>query len=640
MKYISSIVCVLIFYGFCSAQTSISSASLGKLEARNIGPAVMGGRITSIQGIPSDSKVIYVGTGGGGIWKTVDGGSKFYPIFDKHPQSIGCIAIDPQNPEIIWAGTGESNMRNSVSIGKGIYQSIDGGENWTCMGLENTEHISKIIIHPNKPNIIYAAVPGPLWSDSPERGLFKSTDAGKTWQKVLYVNEKTGCADLVMDPRNPDVLIASTWEFRRKPYAFVSGGNGSGLHKSTDGGMTWNPIKNGLPEKQLGRIALAMSPSAPDNLVAIVESENTGLFISSDLGESWKAQSSDENVSARPFYFSTIEFDPKDHRRVYRPAFQFSFSDDGGYSWNRSQNASGWVHVDMHALWINPNNTSHMYVGTDGGVYMSVDRGNNWIHLNNMHIGQFYHVQIDKRTPYHVYGGLQDNGSWTAPSRDESGIENGDWKNVGGGDGFWVQPLPSDPSIIFSEYQGGHISRVDRKTNHYRDVQPQALSGEEKLRFNWNTPIYFSPTQKDVLYTASQYLYRSTNQGESWQKISNDLTTNNPEKKKQEQSGGVTVDNTSAENHCTIFTIAESPLDPQMIYVGTDDGNLQLSKDGGKTWQNLSSNYAVAGIPAQTWISSIEPSSFDKNTVYVSFDNHMYGDMKTYLAVSKDAGLS
>lgn len=630
----------ITFHAYSQNNVTLTSAALGKMEARHIGPAVTGGRITAIDGVNDDPRILYVGTGGGGVWKTTNGGSQFKPVFDKQAQSIGAICINQKTPDVVWVGTGESNMRNSVSIGNGIYKTTDGGENWISMGLENSEHISKILIHPKDPNTLYVSVPGHLWNDSPDRGLYKTTDGGKSWQKILYVDEKTGCADVVIDPSNPDILIASMWEFRRKPFAFVSGGKGSGLFKSSDGGKTWKKITEGLPDGEIGRIALAQSPTAPDNLVAIVEAKKAGLYISGDKGESWKAQSADDNVTARPFYFSCVAFDPIDAKRVYRPAFNFAFSEDGGYSWVRAQNSSGWVHVDMHAFWINPKNTSHMYLGTDGGLYTSLDHGNNWIYLNNMPIAQFYHVQIDDAEPYNVYGGLQDNGSWKAPSQSQSGIDNGDWKNVGGGDGFWVQPDRSNPDLVYSEYQGGHISRVNTKTNISQDIQPQPLAGEEKLRFNWNTPIYASPNDKSRLYIAAQYLYRTSNGGVSWERISGDLTTNDPQKKKQEESGGVTVDNTSAENHCTIFTIAESPLDGNTIWVGTDDGNLQVSKDGGKSWTNLADIYKKCGIPPQTWISSIEPSRFDKNVVYVSFDNHMYGDMKTYLAKSNDGGQS
>lgn len=633
---------VLILFISCisfvtqAQKAKITSATLGMMEARHIGPAVMGGRITAIEGVNRTPRVVYVGTAGGGIWKTTNAGGSFTPLFDKHPQSIGALAIDQARPDTVWAGTGESNMRNSVSVGLGIYRSTDGGNNWTKMGLENSEHISKIIIHPKDPNTLFVSVPGKLWSDSEDRGLYKTTNGGKTWQKILYVDATTGCADLLMDPRNPDVLIASMWQFRRTPYSFSSGGPSSGLHKSTDGGKTWKKITQGLPTGEFGRIALALAPSAPDNMLAIVEAKNTGLYISADGGETWKEQSATANVKARPFYFSTLVVDPKEPKRVYRPAFSLSISDDGGYSFTEANSNGGWVHSDHHALWINPNNTTEMYLGTDGGVYRSLDKGYTWQHLNNIPVSQFYHVQVDNQTPYNVMGGLQDNGSWLSSSLSVGGIENKDWENVGGGDGFWVQPDMTDPNVVYSEYQGGNMSRVNRKTNESVDIQPYPQAGDGKLRWNWNTPIVASPTNPKVLYAGSQYLYKTDNQGNKWTKISPDLTTNDLKKQQQEENGGLTVDNSAAENHCTVFAVSESPLDQNIIYAGTDDGNLQITTDGGKNWSLISKN--IVGVPAGTWVSSIEASRFDKNVVFATFDNHAYGDMKTYAAKSSDMG--
>lgn len=620
------------------AQTKISSSTFGKMEARHLGPGTMSGRISAIDGVAGDGKTIYVGTAGGGIWKSTNAGASFKSVFDKYCQSIGAIAVDQKNPNIIYAGTGESNMRNSVSIGDGMYKSTDGGENWVKIGLDSTEQIAKIVIDPKNSNNIYVAAPGPLWSDGQHRGLYKSTDAGKTWSKILYINEKSGCADVAVDPSNPDIVYASTWEFRRLPYSFNSGGNGSGMYKSADGGKTWKELSNGLPKKPFGRIAFTLAPSAPNNLLAIVESNETGLFISSDGGETWKQQSATSNIVARPFYFSTIAVDPKDAKRVYRPAYVFSYSNDGGYSFADANNEGGWLHSDMHALWINPNNTNQLYVGTDGGVYYSLDRGATWNFIQSLPVGQFYHVAVDNAENYNLYGGLQDNGSWTAPSSAPGGVTNAAWKAIYGGDGFWVQPDPTDPNVAYAEAQGGEAGRVNLTTIKVINIKPQQGRGEEKLRWNWNTPIVTGVKNKKHLYMGSQYLYRSTDQGRNWQKISPDLTTNDKKKQQQDNSGGLSADNTSAENHCTIFTIAESPLDENMVWAGTDDGNLQYTIDGGKTWTNVAKNYAAAGIPAQTWVSSIEPSVFDKKVVFATFDNHMYGDHKTYIARSTDMG--
>lgn len=624
--------------GSVCAQTQVNSSLFSIMEARAMGPGTMSGRITDIKGVNQDNgKTLYVGTAGGGVWKSVNAGTSYKSVFDKYCQSIGAIAIDQKNPKTVYVGTGESNMRNSVSIGNGLYRSTDGGDNWKKIGLDSTEHISKIIIHPDNPNILYVAVPGPLWSNSEHRGLYKSEDGGNTWTKILYKDNKTGVADLLMDPTHPDVLFASTWEFRRMPYSFNSGGNGCGLFKSTDGGKTWKEITQGLPPKPFGRIAMALAPGNPNKMLAIVESKTTGLYISDNAGESWKNQSATMNVCARPFYFSTIVFDPKDENRVYRPAFEFAYSDDGGYSFSGASADGGWVHSDMHALWINPTNTNIMYLGTDGGVYLSIDRGVTWIFQQSLPVGQFYHVSHDLQEPYHVYGGLQDNGSWMAPCSAPGGVGNANWSRLFGGDGFWTQP-DVDGKTAYAEYQGGNMVRIDMHTMKAENIQPKKTLKEEKLRWNWNTPIVLGTKNPKNLYVGAQYLYKSTDQGRNWTRISPDLTTNDKKKQEQEESGGLSADNTSAENHCTIFTIAESPLDENLVWVGTDDGNLQYTTDGGKKWTNVSKNIPACGIAAQAWVSSIQPSRFDPNVVYATFDNHMYGDHKTYLGVSRDMG--
>lgn len=638
MKQSICLLAGLLCCGILSAQTKINSYTFGAMEARWLGPGTMSGRITAIEGVNADSKTLYVGTAGGGVWKSTNAGASFKPIFDKYCMSIGAVAVDQSHPDTVFVGSGESNMRNTVSIGDGLYRSTDGGDNWVKVGLDSTEHIAKIIIDPKNPGNIYVAAPGPLYCDSKHRGLYKSSDGGKTWDKILYINEKTGCADIAVDPTNPDVVYATMWEFRRLPYNFTSGGKSSGLWKSMDGGKTWHELTKGLPAKPFGRIALTLAPSSPQNMIAIVESKETGLYISSDGGETWKSQSATVNVVSRPFYFSCLVIDPKDPKRVYRPGFGFSYSDDGGYSFTDASYDGGWVHSDHHALWINPNYTNQMYLGTDGGIYYSLDRGVTWMFVYNLPVGQFYHVACDNNTPYRMYGGLQDNGSWIAPSAAPGGLQNSSWQMLYWGDGFWTQPDRADNNIAYAESQGGNMARIDLTTFKAVDITPQAGKDEEKLRWNWNTPIVTGQANGHNVYTAAQYLYKTTDQGRTWQKISPDLTTNDKKKQQQEESGGLSEDNTSAENHCTIFSIAESPLDENMVWVGTDDGNLQLTTDGGKTWTNVAKNYAAAGIPAQTWVSSIEPSRFDRNTVFATFDNHMYGDTKTYLAKSTDAG--
>lgn len=636
MKTISLYILAAFSVITLQAQTKLTSAMLGGYPARQIGPAEMSGRITCIEAVNANPRVIFIGTAGGGVWKSTNAGTTFSPVFDKHTQSIGWLAIDQKNPETIWVGTGESNMRNSVSVGTGIYKSTDGGTNWRYMGLDSCERISKVIIHPKDPNILYVSVPGALWSDSKARGLYKTTDGGKTWKKILYVSEKTGCADVVIDPFDPETIYASMWQFRRTPYSFSSGGKESGLFKSTDGGKSWKKIQNGLDGTEFGRMCIAASPVDKGKLYLVAESKNTYFYSSTDGGENWKKRSSTDNVTWRPFYFSLLMADPVDAKRVYRPGLNFSFSDDGGNSWKDASFEGGWVHSDHHALWINPNNNSHLILGTDGGVYQSLDRGNSWTMFKNLPVSQFYHVSYDLQTPYNVYGGLQDNGSWFAPSASRGGIENKDWTECGGGDGFWVQPDLTDSNIIYSESQGGDIVRYNKITNEYKDIKPYPNAGEPKLRFNWNTPIVTSPTNPKTLYVGAQYLYRTRNKGQTWEKISGDLTTNDSKKQEQEKSGGLSVDNSGAENHCTIFTICESPKDENLIWVGTDDGNLQVTTDGGKVWNNVVKN--IKGLPPATWVSSIDASPFDKNTCFVTFDGHATGDMKTYVFKTTDLG--
>ncbi len=630
------LIIVLSFESY--SQTKINSATFGAVQARQIGPAVMSGRITAIDAVNKDPRIMYIGTAGGGVWKTITGGTLFKSVFDKYCQSIGAVTVDQKNPDVVWVGTGESNMRNSVIAGNGIYKTDDGGDSWQKMGLEGTQQIAKIIIDTENSNIVYVAAPGPLWGDSEERGLFKTDNGGKTWEKILYINEQTGCADIVMDPKDHNTIYAAMWRFRRKPWAFTSGGEGSGLYKSVDGGVTWNRIDDAFSEDGiLGRICLAISPSDPNNIYAIAESKNTGLYNSLDGGKTWKRTSASGNVTARPFYFSVLVVDPTDPKRIYRPAFSLSISDDGGQSFRNASFEGGWVHADHHALWVNPNNPQNLYIGTDGGVYVSFDRGNNWLFLNNLPVSQYYRVTADLNKPfYNIYGGLQDNGCWMGPSNSPGGINPGDWKPLGFGDGFAVVPDLSDNNIIYWEWQGGNINRYNNATNESKDIKPYPVKAGEKLRFNWNTPIYQSPNHPGVIYIGSQFLHRSENKGDTWERISPDLSTNDPEKQKQEESGGLSVDNSSAENHCTIYAICESPLDDNLLWVGTDDGNLQVSENGGARWNNVVNN--IPGLPKNTWVSSIEASNYNRNTAYVTFDGHAGGDMKTYIYKTNNLG--
>jgi len=466
----------LLFVLLTSAQTSINSSYFQVMAARSLGPSTMSGRITAIDGITADGQLnLYVGTAGGGIWKSQNGGLSFKPLFDKYCQSIGALAIEPGNAKVVYAGTGESNMRNSVSYGDGIYKTTDGGNNWQKIGLEGTERISKIIVDPIDKKTVYVSAPGPLWNNSVNRGLYKTTDGGKSWAKILYVNDETGCADIAMHPTKPNVLYASMWQFRRKAYAFSSGGPGSGLFKSLDGGKTWNKLSKGLPAGEFGRIVITISPSKPTELMAIVEAKESGIYVSEDEGENWKKLPTNENLTARPFYFSTLVFDPKDPKRVYRPAYDFQFSSDGGNSWSGAFTGGVPPHADHHALWINPSNPEMMFLGTDGGIYTSTNRGTAWSFLNNLPVGQFYHVSTDNQTPYIVYGGLQDNNRWMAPSSAPGGVTAVDWRWINGGDGFWVQPSLLNSKVIFSESQGGEITKVDLSTGLSYGVRPKKI---------------------------------------------------------------------------------------------------------------------------------------------------------------------
>ena len=616
----------------------IDSESFSGLTARPIGPAVMGGRITAIDAVPGERLTVWVGTAAGGVWTSEDGGLDFKPVFDKEPQSVGALAVDPSDPRTVWVGTGESAVRNSVSVGAGVFRTADGGETWEKLGLEKTERIAHVAISPKDGKTVFVCATGPLWNDSPERGVFRTVDGGKAWEKVLYVDARTGCADLAMDPQDPRLLYAGLWQFRRSPWSFTSGGPGSGIWKSTDGGSTWRKVTKGLPAGDLGRIGLDVSRARPSVIYAVVESKNTAIFRSDDLGESWTETNSSANVQARPFYFARVVADPVDADRVYKPGFFLTVSTDGGKTF---QSASGGymglgTHPDLHALWINPKNPRELLLGTDGGVYITPDRGGHWRLVTSLPVSQYYHVSVDDAVPYNVYGGLQDNGTWFGPSSAPGGIYGRHWKAIGYGDGFWAFVDPTDPDIVYVEYQGGHLMRTRKSTGETKEIPPYPKAGEPKLRFNWNTPIHLSKARPGVLYYGSQYLHRSTDRGESWERISSDLTTNDPAKQKQEESGGLTIDNSTAENHCTIFAIADSPKNASVIWIGTDDGNLQVTRDGGKSWTNVARN--VPGLPAGTWVSSVEPGHFDEATAYATFDGHMTGDMKPWVFRTTDFG--
>jgi photosystem II stability/assembly factor-like uncharacterized protein len=635
----------LAFAGACfltaSAQQAIKfdSATVSGLPIRNIGSAAMSGRIAAVDAIERNGRItVFVGAASGGVWKSVNGGTTFKPVFDREAvQSIGAVTIDKSNPSIIWVGSGEAWTRNSVSVGDGIYKSTDGGENWTNMGLKDSEHIARILVDPKDSNNVLACATGHLWNDNDERGVFKTTDGGKTWNKVLAgANGSSGCGMIAQSPQEPGTVFASMWDFRRQGWTFRSGGLGSGLYKSTDGGAHWTELtasnSKGLPDKPYGRIALAVAASKPQVVYAMIESKNSALFRSDDGGQNWKRLDSSQFMTWRPFYFANLIVDPKDPNKVFKPDGPLLLSVNGGESFSSVANAHG----DFHTVWINPDNPNIVFTGDDGGLWRSSDGGTRWKHQLNLPVSQFYHVSTDNANPYHVYGGLQDNSSWVGDSSYPGGISNSRWENVYNGDGFWAFEDPADPNYIYAEYQGGEIGRVNRHTLESRSIKPFPLYNEKKLRFNWNTPIHMSPNEKGTIYLGAQFLFRSRDHGQSWDRISPDLTTNDPEKQKQEESGGVTVDNSSAEMNTTIYSISESPKNGQIVWVGTDDGNVQITRDGAKTWTNVVGN--VPGMGKDSWVSTVAASRFDEGTAYVTFDRHTYGDMKPYAYKTTDYG--
>ncbi|WP_224487920.1 VPS10 domain-containing protein [Robertkochia flava] len=631
------VLCPLGIYGQADAEVR-GKELFGDLTARHIGPALMSGRINDLELHPTNAKVVYLGAAGGGVWKSNDGGATFNPIFDEYCQSIGTVTLDPSDPDnTIYVGTGETWTRNSVSVGCGLYRSVDGGANWELLGFGDSERIASVIVHPENPDEIYVGVLGALWGDSEERGVFKSSDRGKTWKKMLYIDPRTGCADLAIDPSDPSVMYASMWEFRRTGWSFESGGANSALYKSTDGGETWKKIHKGFPSGSLGRLGIAVAPSNPKVLYTVIEAQENdrkGLYRSDDAGESWKQLNNDFGITVRPFYFSRIVVDPRNEDVVVKAGLTGSISRDGGKTFKNLGN----MHSDIHDIAFHIKDPEMMFAGTDGGVYRSWDGGNTMEIVENLPLSQFYHVSTDNAEPYNVYGGLQDNGSWYGPSRSPGGITARDWNPVGGGDGFRMFRHPSE-NIIYAEMQGAeNIWRYDADRNLVKTIQPLPVEEGMKLRFNWNAPIALSPHVDDRIYVGSQFLHRSDNMGDTWEIISPDLTTNDPAKQNQAESGGLSVDNSGAENHTTIFTIAESPLDENVIWVGTDDGNVQVTRDGGKSWSNTVMN--IEGLPANTWCYHIEAGNFDAGTAYAVFDGHTMNDQNPYVFKTNDFGKS
>ncbi len=622
----------------------ISLDLLKSMTPRNIGPGGMSGRVTAIDVVHTNPDIMYVGTASGGLWKSESGGITWSPIFDDQvTASIGAVAIQQSNPSVIWVGTGEGNPRNSLNGGYGIFKSLDGGKSWKAMGLENTRHIHRVIIDPTNPDIVYAGAIGSPWGEHPERGIYKTTDGGITWAKILFANNKTGAADLVMDPTNPNKLIAALWEHKRDPWFFNSGGEGSGLHITHDGGNTWKKItdKEGFPEGNLGRIGVAIAPNKPNIIYALVEAKKNALYKSEDGGFNWKKVNDKNDIGNRPFYYSEIYVDPQNENRVYSIYTYVNVSEDGGKNFTQLMPAYGvsnGVHPDHHAWWIHPKNGNFMIDGNDGGMNITKDGGKSWRFIGNLPVAQFYHINVDNEIPYNVYGGMQDNGSWRGPAYTwrVQGIRNSYWQEISFGDGFDVVPDRDDARYGWSMSQQGYVSRYDWQTGNNYLVRPTHPDPEVKLRFNWNSAINIDPFNNSTIYFGSQFVHKSTDKGDTWTIISPDLTTNNPEKQKQSESGGLTMDATGAENHTTILVIEPSELEPNMLWVGTDDGKVHYTTNGGDSWNDVTTN--IKGLPAGSWIAQIKASNKTKGEALLIANDYRRFNYTPYAYRTKDYG--
>jgi photosystem II stability/assembly factor-like uncharacterized protein len=633
--------CMLISTALFSQKLNMDQ--LKGMKPRSIGPASMSGRITALDAVISNPDIIYAGSASGGVWKSTSGGTSWEPIFDKEStQSIGAIAIQQSNPSVVWVGTGEGNPRNSLNGGDGIYKSLDGGKTWKKMGLENTRHIHRILIDPGSPNTVYVGSSGSPWGDHPERGVFKTTDGGATWMHILKIDNRTGVGEMVMDPTNPNKLIVNMWEHRRQPWTFTSGGPGSGLHITYDGGKSWKKItsKEGLPEGELGRMGLAIARSKPEVVYALVEAKKNALYKSEDGGEKWTMVNDKTEIGDRPFYYHEIYVDPKNESRLYSIFSSVHVSEDGGKSFRPlfPGFGAGGVHPDHHAFWIHPEDPSLIIDGNDGGVNISRDMGKKWVFAENIPIGQFYHINVDMDQPYNVYGGLQDNGSHVGPAYvwRTSGIRNSYWQEVYFGDGFDVMPDPDNSRYGYAMSQGGNLGRYDLETGYTQFIRPTHPDPDFRLRYNWNAALAQDPFNNATIYYASQFVHKSTDKGNTWEIISPDLTTNDPAKQKQHESGGLTMDATGAENHCTVIALSPSAVKQGVIWAGTDDGNVQVTQDGGKSWASVSP--AITGMPKNSWVPQIQASKFTAGEALVVVNNYRQFDYRPYLFRTKDFG--
>jgi photosystem II stability/assembly factor-like uncharacterized protein len=620
------------------------STPFDHLEWRSIGPVNMSGRVADVEGIPGNPNVLYVGAASGGVWKTVDGGLTFEPIFDDQPiASIGDLALAPTNPDVIYVGSGEANARNSVSFGNGVYKSTDGGQSWKHLGLENTRHISRVVVSSLDPDVVYVAAMGSFWGPNEERGVFRSKDGGDTWEKVLYLDDKHGASDLDIDPSNPNILYAGLWHFDRKPWTHTTGSEEGGIWKTVDGGDTWEKLEEGLPEGVVGRLAVKVAPSSPNVVYVMAESDEGTLFRSDDRGETFVKTTDDVRIVSRGLYYTDLRVDPADENRVYAVSSRLQLSIDGGKSFQRISRST---HVDYHSLWIDPTDADRMWQGQDGGIAVSYDRGRTWEPIRNLPLAQFYQVFHDNREPfYYLGGGLQDNGTWYGPSRtrEPAGILADDWRMMSFGDAYFVVPHHEQVDLFLSESQAGGIVRTDMRTRQQVDVSPQPRRndggpvGDLEYRFNWNAPIVASPHDPNTVYFAGNVVFKTTDFGDNWVAISPDLTTNDPDKQ-GEAGGPAWKENTTAEYHCTIISFDESPVEAGVLWVGTDDGNVHVSRDGGDNWEDVTGN--IPGLPEFSPVSHIEPSRTDARVAWATFDRHMFDDLRPHIFKTSDFGQS
>jgi photosystem II stability/assembly factor-like uncharacterized protein len=630
----------LLFAGAAIAQPNYDAA-LKNLKFRSIGPAEMGGRTDDLAIVESDPRIMYVGTAAGGVFKSVNGGATWKAIFEDQPNpSIGDLALAPSNPSILYVGTGEANNRQSSSWGDGVYKSMDGGTTFIHLGLKDTHHIGRIVVHPTDPNTVYVAALGDLWGPNKERGVYKSNDGGATWTLALFINENTGVSDIAIDPQSPNILYAAAYQHQRTVFGYNGGGPGSGLYRSIDGGAHWTKLGHGLPSGDIGRCALDVYRKNPNIVYAEVQHQTLGgVYRSEDKGENWTRMS---DTDPRPSYFSQIRVDPNNDLKIWLGGVNIYFSEDGGKSFIQTRFER--VHSDVHAIWIDPANSDHLVIGNDGGVWVTNDAGRAWRHLNNFAIGQFYEVAYDFQKPYHVCGGLQDNYSWCGPSSSTQtlGIGNEDWMTVQGGDGFYNRIDPTDPNIIYAESQDGNLTRRDLRTSESKNIRPQEPDDNApRYRFQWNSPLMISPHDPKTIYYGGNHLFKSTDRGDTWQVLGEDLTTKADRNKqaifaKEMGDAGVLSRNDGVAAWPCITAIAESPKQAGVLWAGTDDGNVQMSRDGGKTWQNVVSH--MPGAPKGGYVSRIEPSYKDAATAYVTFDNHRSADYGIYIYSTHNYG--